>query len=151
VVAVPQPQSVSPQKPSSAGTFEVIQGSLSARRAARHSPLLAGLHRVADGGLLGVFAAVLVLSGLTLHWQHRWTVAFRKLELTRSLSHRLTESTAMLERHLLEHSRVPQRMVPTTVANLLYLDRPGTSSSQGETDHLGLLGSLMEQPIKNGY
>ena len=92
-----------------------------------------------------------MLSGLTLHWQHRWTVAFRNLELTRSLSHRLTESTAMLERHLLEHSRVPQRMVPTTVANLLYLDRHGTSSSQGETDHLGLLGSLMEQPIKNGY
>ena len=50
-----------------------------------------------------------------------------------------------------EHSRVPKRMVPTTVANLLYLDRPGISSSQGETDHLGVLGSLMEQPIKNGY
>ncbi|QNI66853.1 hypothetical protein [Synechococcus sp. BMK-MC-1] len=151
MVAVPQTQPVSPQRSSSAGPFEVIQGSLSARRAARHSPLLAGLHRAADGGLLGVFAAVLVLSGLTLHWQHRWTMAFRQLELTRTLSHRLTESTAMLERHLLERSRVPGRMVPTTVANLLYLDRPGAVSSQDGPDHLAMLGSLMERPIKNGY
>lgn len=151
MVAVPQPQPISPQQSSSAGTFELIQGSLSARRAERHSPLLAGLHRVADGGLLGVFAAVLLLSGLTLHWQHRWTLAFRHLELTRSLTHRLTESTAMLERHLLEHSRIPKRMVPTTVANLLYLDKPGAVAPQGEPGPLTGLGSLIEHPIKNGY
>lgn len=57
----------------------------------------------------------------------------------------------MLERHLLEHSRVPKRMVPTTVANLLYLDKPGVVAPQGEPDHLTMLGSLIEHPIKNGY
>ena len=104
MVAVPQSQPSSAQRPASAGPFEVIQGSLSARRVARKSPLLAGLHRTADGSLIGVFAAVLLLSGLTLHWQHRWTLAFRQLEMTRDLAHRLTESTAMLERHLLERA-----------------------------------------------
>ena len=151
MVAVSKPTPKSSHRSTRSGTFEVIQGSLSARRAARQSPLLAGLHRAADGGLFGVFAAVLVLSGLTLQWQHRWTMAFRQLEATRGLSHRLTESTAMLERHLLERSKVPGRMVPTTVANLLYLDRPGTVSSQDDPDHLAMLSSLMERPIRNGY
>ena len=125
VVAVPQSQPSSTQR--SAPLLLIIQGSLSARRVARQSPLLAGLHRASDGSLVGVFAAVLVLSGLTLHWQHRWNLAFRQLERTREMSHRLTESTAMLEQHLLERSSGPRQMVPTTVANLVYLDRPSTN------------------------
>ena len=43
-----------------------------------------GLHRLMDGTLLGLIAAVVVLAGLTLHWQYRWTVAFRLLEATRT-------------------------------------------------------------------
>ena len=156
MVAVPQSQPSSAQRPASRRPasrrpFEVIQGSLSARRVARKSPLLAGLHRTADGSLLGVFAAVLVLSGLTLHWQHRWTLAFRQLEMTRELAHRLTESTAMLERHLLERSQTPKQMVPTTVANLVYLDRPSSASTKPGIDHLAMLGSLMERTIHHGY
>jgi|TARA_Y100000589_G_scaffold39994_2_gene33552 hypothetical protein len=151
VVAVPQSQPSSAQRPAVTGPFEVIQGSLSARRVARKSPLLAGLHRMADGSLIGVFAAVLVLSGLTLHWQHRWTLAFRQLEMTRELAHRLTESTAMLERHLLERSSTPKQMVPTTVANLVYLDRPSSASTKSANNHLAMLGSLMERTIHHGY
>ena len=156
VVAVPQSQPSSAQRPASRRPasrrpFEVIQGSLSARRVARKSPLLAGLHRTADGSLIGVFAAVLVLSGLTLHWQHRWTLAFRQLEMTREQAHRLTESTAMLERHLLERSQTPKQMVPTTVANLVYLDRPSSASTKPGIDHLAMLGSLMERTIHHGY
>jgi len=111
---------------------------------------LASLHRAADGGLLGVFAAVLVLTGLTLHWQHRWTMAFRQLEVTRSLSHRLTESTAMLERHLLEKARLPKTLVPTKVSNLVYLQRPAPVVSQS-SDHLAMIGAWMEEPIHQGY
>ena len=156
MVAVPQLQPSSAQRPASRRPasrrpFEVIQGSLSARRVARKSPLLAGLHRTADGSLIGVFAAVLVLSGLTLHWQHRWTLAFRQLEMTREQAHRLTESTAMLERHLLERSQTPKQMVPTTVANLVYLDRPSSASTKPGIDHLAMLGSLMERTIHHGY
>ena len=156
MVAVPQSQPSSaqrpaPRRPASRRPFEVIQGSLSARRVARKSPLLAGLHRTADGSLIGVFAAVLVLSGLTLHWQHRWTLAFRQLEMTREQTHRLTESTAMLERHLLERSQTPKQMVPTTVANLVYLDRPSSASTKPGIDHLAMLGSLMERTIHHGY
>ena len=124
---------------------------MSAQKVARQSPLLAGLHRVADGSLCGVVLAVVALSGLTLHWQHRWTVAFRQLEGTRTLSHRLTESTAMLERHLLEKTNLPSTMVPTKVSNLVYLDRPEANADAPKGDHLAMIQSWMNQPIHQGY
>ena len=124
---------------------------MSAQKVARQSPLLGGLHRVADGSLCGVVLAVVALSGLTLHWQHRWTVAFRQLEGTRTLSHRLTESTAMLERHLLEKTNLPSTMVPTKVSNLVYLDRPETHADVPKGDHLAMIQSWMSQPIHQGY
>ena len=112
---------------SAMSALELIQGSLSAGRIARRSPLMGGLHRVADGTLLGVFAALTVLAGLTLHWQHRWTVAFQRLESTKLLSHRLTESTALLEQHWLDSTTGPEQFVPTKVTNLIHLERPKTS------------------------
>ena len=132
------------------GALKLIQGSLSAQRVARRSPLLAGFHRAADGSLAGVFAAVLVLTGLTLHWQHRWTGAFQQLEDTRALSHRLTESTAMLERHLLEKERLPKTLVPTKVSNLVYLEKP-QPMSEAQVDHLAMIGAWMREPIRQGY
>ena len=78
-------------------------------------------------------------------------MAFRQLEMTRDLAHRLTESTAMLERHLLERSQTPKQLVPTTVANLVYLERPSSISAKPEIDHLAMLGSLMERTIHHGY
>ena len=87
------------------------------------------MHRLADGTLLGVFAALAVLAGLTLHWQHRWTMAFQRFEATKLLSHRLTESTALLEQHWLDSTTSPSRFVPTKVTNLIHLERPPVMSS----------------------
>ena len=132
-------------------TLELIQGSLSSRKVARQSPVLAGLHRAADGALIGVLVAAALMSALTLHWQHRWTIAFNRLETTRSLAHRLTESTAMIERHLLVETRLPQSMVPTKVANLLYLERSADPSGVVVSGESQLLSQLMGQPINHGY
>ncbi len=151
MVAVPQSQPALQEHASATGALELIQGSLSAKRVARRSPLLAGLHRVADGSLIGVFTAVLALSGLTLHWQYRWTVAFQRLEDTRAVGHRLTESTAMLERYLLDRTHTPKSMVPTTASKLLYMDRPGVEKIEGSPDHLAFIGSLLDRSIRQGY
>ena len=78
--------------------------------------MVASFHRVVDGILLGTCVAMTVVTALTLHWQHRWTVAFTRLEITRSLTHRFTESTATLERHLLKRSSMPDFIVPLKVS-----------------------------------
>ena len=145
MVAAPEP------RPSSKA-LELIQGSLSAGRIARRSPLLGGMHRLLDGTLLGVIGAVAVLAGLTLHWQHRWTLAFNQLESTRTLSHRLTESTAVLEQHLLRSTTQPSALVPTQVANLIHLDRPQKSlRSAGQPHSAGLEPPLIRRRIHHGY
>ena len=138
---------------SSTTALELIQGSLSAGKIARRSPLVGGLHRLADGTLLGVFAALAVLSGLTLHWQHRWTMAFQRFETTKLLSHRLTESTAVLEQHLLESTTRPASLVPTKVANLIHLDRPAVSMppDAAEPPLLPSLDARAQRQIRVGY
>ncbi len=142
---------VTAEKTAVSGALELIQGSMSAQKVARQSPLLAGLHRVADGSLCGVVLAVVALSGLTLHWQHRWTMAFQTLEDTRNLSHRLTESTAMLERHLLETASRPGVVVPTQVSNLVYLDRPEAEIKTTPPSQLAMIQAWFDQPIEQGY
>lgn len=125
---------------------------MSAGRVARRSPLLGGLHRLLDGTMYGVLAAVAVLAGLTLHWQHRWTLSFNRLESTRSLAHRLTESTAVLEQHLLQHSARPSLLVPTKVANLVYLNRPSAEEAPpAESSMIPSFDELIEQRIRPGY
>lgn len=116
--------------------------------------MLGGLHRVADGSLLGVFAALAVLAGLTLHWQHRWTVAFQRLEATRLLAHRLTESTAVLEQHLLRGTSRPDDLVPTKVVNLVHLEQPATipAAASPRPDLLqSSLEQLTQRLIRPGY
>ena len=141
-----------PEQRQTSRTFELIQGSLSSGRVSRRSPVLGGLHRIADGTLLGVITAVAVLSGLTLHWQHRWTLSFQRLEGTRALSHRLTESTAQLEQHLLRRTARPSSLVPTKVANLVYLNRPESSVAKQESPPLlPDLDDLIDQRIRSGY
>jgi len=105
-----------------------------------------------DGTLLGLIAAVAVLAGLTLHWQHRWTLAFRLLEATNIQAHRLTESTAVMEQHLLQRSQQPNTLVPTQVANLVHLDRPALHSLQPTTPSpMVSFQELGDQPIRSGY
>jgi len=137
----------------SARSLQLLQGSLSTRKIARHSPMVAGFHRVVDGILIGACVAMTVITTLTLHWQHRWTVSFSKLEITRSLLHRLTESTASLESHLLNRKTMPQFMVPLRVSNLLYLDDPFTSGSSSYFDSSKSLfkSKLFDDYISHGY
>ncbi|MGC6482166.1 MAG: hypothetical protein ACON4T_01150 [Synechococcus sp.] len=149
--ALPQPRMVQAERVSTSGAFELIQGSMSGQKVARQSPLLAGLHRVADGSLCGVVLAVVALAGLTLHWQHRWTVAFRQLEDTRTLSLRLTESTVTLERHFLETANRPGTLVPTKASNLVYLQPPQADATASDVDVLSMIQSWMDRPIQQGY
>ena len=142
MVAVPQTQPAPQEHSSATGAFELIQGSLSAKRVARRSPLLAGLHRAADGSLIGVFTAVLALSGLTLHWQYRWTVAFERLEDTRAVGHRLTESTAILERYPLAPTPTPKSKVPTTAETLVYHTPPSEDAAGGSNANRACIGAL---------
>ena len=134
---------------SAKSALELSQGSLSAGRIARRSPLMGGLHRVADGTLLGVFAAMTVLAGLTLHWQHRWTVAFQRFESTKLLSHRLTESTALLEQHWLDSTTGPEQFVPTKMTNLIHLERP--KPSLPVTDPSSVSPDTSAPRIRPGY
>ncbi len=154
MVAVVQPRTASSDRvvyrTRSLSPLQLIQGSLSTRKVARQFPLLAGIHKASDGALVGVLVAVTLMSTLTLHWQHLWTNAFKKLETTRTLASRLTESTAMLESHLLQKTNFPKSMVPTKVANLVYLQHPVSKSSPNEFSEL-LLKSLVKQPIHHGY
>ena len=129
------------------GALALIQGSFSAGRIARRSPVVGGLHRLADGALFGVFASVAVLAGLTLHWQHRWTQSFQRFEATKQLSHRLVESTALLEQHWLETITRPSQFVPTKVTNLIHLERPAVQASAASP-------TALERPllrIRQGY
>ena len=118
----------------SVDALELIQGSFSAGKITRRSPLVGGLHRIADGTLLGVFAALAVLAGLTLHWQHRWTMAYQRFEATKLLSHRLTESTVLLEQHWLNSTTSPSRFVPTKVTDLIYLESPAASPAASSAE-----------------
>ena len=117
-----------PTKPNYVDSFSLLQNSFSSKKVFRKSPLVSGLHKATDGALLGILITVAFMSGLTLHWQHLWTVAYTRLENTRELSHRLRESTARVERHFLGNSAFPRKMVPTKAANILYLKRPKESS-----------------------
>ena len=142
-----------PDQRSSTAALELIQGSLSAGRIARRSPLIGGLHRLADGSLLGVFAALAVLAGLTLHWQHRWTVAFQRLDATSVLAHRLTESTAVLEQHLLRGTDRSDDLVPTKVVNLVHLEQPDPMSAvvSPRPELMQPLEALTQPRIRPGY
>ncbi len=132
---------------------QLINGSFPKRTISRQFPLVAGLHKAADGALIGVLVAVGLMSTLALHWQHLWTVAFARLETTRDLTHRLTDSTAMLERYLLQNTSLPLSMVPTKADNLLYLESPyllGKFQSKG-SEKLAILRGFVSNPIKHGY
>ena len=105
-----------------------------------------------DGTLLGVVGAAAVLAGLTLHLQHRWTVALNRLESTRIQAHRLTESTAVMEQHLLRSTTQPASLVPTQVTNLVHVERPISTTQPSASASLGAsIGEVMFQRPRTGY
>jgi hypothetical protein len=148
VVAVPLQKPTEGQRSPARRPLELLQGSLSAQRAARQSPWLGNLHRIADGSLLGLGLAVLGLSGLTLHWQGQWTSNFQSLEAAQRLEHRLQESAAVLEQHHLAMTRKPALLEPTSSEKLVYLEPPRTAS---QPTLQTLLAQVNPRQILPGY
>lgn len=138
--------------PSSRGAanprLEIIQGSLSARRIERRSPWLAHLHRASTGALAGLGLSMLGLSALTLHWQTQWADSFAKLQAAKVLTHRLQESTALLEQHHIGIARRPGQLVPTNSENLIHLHQPIAAPKD---PGLALLANLRLRPMPAGY
>ncbi len=137
----------------SSGPLRLIHGSFSPKKVARQYPVIAGLHRATDGALLGVLIAVLMMSALSLHWRHLWTVAYTQLETTRDLTQKLKYSTAILEQHLLKRSTLPLSMVRTNAEKLHYLDNSENSSGINDDDshQESLIHRLSAHPINYGY
>lgn len=137
--------------PSSRGatpSLEIIQGSLSARRIERRAPWLAHLHRASTGALVGIGLSMLGLSALTLHWQTQWADSFAKLQAAKVLTHRLQESTALLEQHHLGMAHRPGHLVPTNSENLIHLHEPSAAPTHAG---LTLLANLQLRPMPAGY
>jgi len=105
----------------------------------RQAPWLAGLHRFADGALIGLGLSMLGLSALTLHWQNQWGSNFRGLESTQILERRLQESAAVLEQHHLGVVRKPGLLVPTSSDQLVHLPPPPATNASAERLELDAL------------
>lgn len=148
VASVASPSRPSQQRLQESRSLQLIEGSLSARRIERQSPLLAGLHRISSGALAGLGLAVLALSALTLHWQNEWAASYSELEAAKSLEHRLQESAALLEQHHLGVMRKPGELVPTSSTKLIHLPEPQVLSS---TSPLPVLTGIQLQQIPAGY
>ena len=88
------------------------------------------------------------LSALTLHWQTQWADSFAKLQAAKVLTHRLQESTALLEQHHLGVARRPGQLVPTNSENLIHLHEPKAANADSA---LTLLANLQLRPMPAGY
>jgi hypothetical protein len=135
-------------RPAGAKALEVLQGSLSARRVERQSPLLANLHRVSSGVLAGLGLSVVGLSALSLHWQTVWGQNYTQLQTSRVLEQKLQESAALLEQHHLGAVRRPGLLVPTNSNQLVHLQRPSSSAAAKPSS---LLANLPLHRIPAGY
>ncbi|MFO0119322.1 MAG: hypothetical protein ACK512_04380, partial [Cyanobium sp.] len=111
------------------GSLQVLQGSLSARRVERQSPLMAGLHRITTGVLTGLGVSVVGLSALSFHWQSVWAANYNHLQASRTLEQKLQESAALLEQHHLSAVRRPGQLVPPSRQRLLHLVPPRVNAS----------------------
>lgn len=130
------------------GPLQLVQGSLSAGRVERQSPLLAGMHRASNGFLAGLGFCLLGLSGLSLHWQSVFAGNYAQLQASRTLEQKLQESAAILEQHHLGAVRRPGQLVPTSSEKLIHLDRPSLGSASAAQS---LFFQLPQQRIPAGY
>ena len=147
VASVASPSRPAQRRRQETRSLQLIEGSLSAKRIERQSPWLAGLHRVSSGALAGLGLSVLVLSGLTLHWQNQWARSYTELEAAKSLEHRLQESSALLEQHHLGVMRKPGELVPTSSTKLIHLPEPQATP----TPPMAGLAAIQQQQIPAGY
>jgi hypothetical protein len=134
-------------RPKPRRSLQLVQGSLSARRVERQSPLLASLHRISTGVLAGLGLTVVGLSGLALHWQNVFAANYAQLQASRNLEQKLQESAALLEQHHLAAVRRPGQLVPTSSEQLIHIQRPAAAPATA----LSLLTRLPQQRIPAGY
>lgn len=143
-----EPQRPEPQgRPTPRRSLQLVQGSLSARRVERQSPLLASLHRISTGVLAGLGLTVVGLSGLALHWQNVFAANYAQLQASRTVEQKLQESAALLEQHHLAAVRRPGQLVPTSSEQLIHIQRPAAAPATA----LSLLARLPQQRIPAGY
>lgn len=121
-------------------SLHLIQGSLSGRRVERQSPLLATLHRMSTGALIGLGASLVGLSALALHWQNQWAQSYAQLEAAKVLEHRLNESSSVLEQHHIGAMRRPGQLLPTSSENLIHLPEPAQATPRRTPPLLAGLG-----------
>jgi hypothetical protein len=121
----PGRRSVKPASPQlGERSLQLIHGSLSGRKVERQSPLLASLHRISTGALIGLGVSLVGLSALALHWQNQWAKNYAQLEASKVLEHRLHESASVLEQHHIGAMRRPGQLLPTSSENLIHLPEP---------------------------
>ena len=126
----------------------------SSKQVNRKFPILAALHVVLDGALVGVLTLVAIMSAVALHSQYLWTNSFTKLEITRDLNLRILESTSILESYLLKNQKLSKSLVTTKADDLIYVDRPSSQNTQGSLENTlreRLLKKISSLPIKPGY
>tara|TARA_Y100001968_G_scaffold106116_1_gene95982 strand:- start:133 stop:558 length:426 start_codon:yes stop_codon:yes gene_type:complete len=106
----------------------IFKRSISNKKLSRQFPLLAALHRLTDGALIGFVCTVVAMSAISLHAQHLWTLSFSRLETSRDLIQKLKESISILESHFLESESLPEVLVETKTSHLIYINQPDASS-----------------------
>jgi hypothetical protein len=148
ILSSEQPRGQAQARPQKRRSLQLVQGSLSARRVERQSPLLAGLHRVSSGVLAGLGLSVVGLSALSLHWQNVFSGNYAQLQASRALEQKLQESAALLEHHHLAAVRRPGQLVPTSSEKLIHLERPPLSPPASP---LSLVADFPKQSIPAGY
>ncbi len=134
--------------------FSFDKISFTSRNSFRKFPFLSGLHRATDGALVAVLVAVAMMSTVALHSQYLWSLSFSKLEITRALTQKLLESTAILENYLLKTSSLPEYMEPTKAKDIIYLVSP--ENIMDEKNKKEFIGDkdwerLASYPINQGY
>ena len=142
------------RKNCSVDPFELIKSYSPAKKSLRKFPFLIACHRATDGALIGVLFAVTIVSGIALHAQYLWSASYAKLEVTRDLSQRLMESTAILERHLIKSSSKAKLLVPTKSKHLVYLIAPSKNKSYKpklENESESIFQRLASYPSTYGY
>jgi len=131
----------------------LLRSSITANKLYRQFPMIAAFHRAVDGALIGLLVIVVVMSAVSLHAQHLWTVSFSRLETSRSLIHKLKESISILESHFLASKSIPEYIDKTKPSDLLYLKAP-RSNRHLRTDNssdLSVLDRFVFYPINHGY
>jgi hypothetical protein len=109
-------------------SLQLIHGSLNGRRVERQAPLLASLHRMSTGALIGLGVSLVGLSALALHWQNQWAKSYAQLETAKVLEHRLNESASVLEQHHIGSMGRPGQLLPTSSENLIHLPEPSKAT-----------------------